>query len=297
MPYQAWHGSKPAVQFLRTFGCLAYVKELGHRGKLEDRSTPGVFIGYKEGVKAYQVLDLVTQRVRTTRDVVFDEDCGWNWSQEEDGNTECNYDFVVEYLVDATVAAEESATPSSASPTSPGMSTSTMDSISSTSGGEATPPTAILAPSIPANATPSAREGGSSSHAAPPSARAGNPSTREATPSARAGTPSTREATPHTRAGTPSTREAAPSADPLASAAPSSSPTYGSNDSRLDNDHDDAPLRYRPMEDLLSEPHPGLEQVELEEAELILTSTGEPCSFAEAEREEAWRAAMRDEIN
>jgi hypothetical protein len=51
------------------------------------------------------------------------------------------------------------------------------------------------------------------------------------------------------------------------------------------------------MEDLLSEPHPGLEQVELEEAELMLTSTGEPCSFAEAEREEAWRAAMRDEIN
>jgi hypothetical protein len=53
MPYEAWHGSKPAVQFLRTFGCLAYVKELGHHGKLEDRSTLGVFIGYKEGVKAY----------------------------------------------------------------------------------------------------------------------------------------------------------------------------------------------------------------------------------------------------
>jgi hypothetical protein len=51
------------------------------------------------------------------------------------------------------------------------------------------------------------------------------------------------------------------------------------------------------MEDLLSEPHPGLEQVELEEAELMLTSTGEPCSFTEVEREEAWRVAMRDEID
>jgi hypothetical protein len=29
----------------------------------------------------------------------------------------------------------------------------------------------------------------------------------------------------------------------------------------------------------------------------MLTSTREPCSFAEAEREEAWRVAMRDEIN
>jgi hypothetical protein len=51
------------------------------------------------------------------------------------------------------------------------------------------------------------------------------------------------------------------------------------------------------MEDLLGEPHLGLEQVEFKEAELMLTSTGEPCSFAEAEREEAWRVAMRDEIN
>jgi hypothetical protein len=37
--------------------------------------------------------------------------------------------------------------------------------------------------------------------------------------------------------------------------------------------------------------------VELEEAELMLTSTGEPCSFAEVEREKVWRAAMCDEIN
>jgi transposase InsO family protein len=75
-PYEAWHASKPAVKFLRTFGCLAYVKELGHHKKLEDRSTPGVFIGYEEGVKAFRVLDLVTQRVRIVRDVVLDEDCG-----------------------------------------------------------------------------------------------------------------------------------------------------------------------------------------------------------------------------
>jgi hypothetical protein len=51
------------------------------------------------------------------------------------------------------------------------------------------------------------------------------------------------------------------------------------------------------MEDLNSEPHPSLEQIDFKEAELMLTSTGEPCSFAEAEREEAWRAAMHDKIN
>jgi hypothetical protein len=73
MPYEAWHGCKPAVSHLRVFGCLAFVKELNHVGKLNDRSTLGVFIGYAEGVKAYRVLDPVTQHVRITRDVVFDK--------------------------------------------------------------------------------------------------------------------------------------------------------------------------------------------------------------------------------
>jgi transposase InsO family protein len=56
-PYEAWHGRKPTVSHLRAFGCLAFGKELGHIGKLDDRSTPGVFIGYAEGLKAYRILD------------------------------------------------------------------------------------------------------------------------------------------------------------------------------------------------------------------------------------------------
>jgi hypothetical protein len=72
-PYEAWHGCKPAVSHLRVLGCLTFAKELGHIGKLDDRSTPGVFIGYVEGSKAYHILDPGTQRVRMTRDVVFDE--------------------------------------------------------------------------------------------------------------------------------------------------------------------------------------------------------------------------------
>jgi hypothetical protein len=65
-PYEAWHGRKPAVSHLRVLGCLAFDKELGHIGKLDDRSIPGVFIGYAEGSKAYRILDPGTQRVRTT---------------------------------------------------------------------------------------------------------------------------------------------------------------------------------------------------------------------------------------
>jgi hypothetical protein len=55
------------------------------------------------------VLDPVIQCVCTARDVVFDEDRSWCWSQEEDGNTGCNSNFIVDYLVEAAVAAEEPA--------------------------------------------------------------------------------------------------------------------------------------------------------------------------------------------
>jgi transposase InsO family protein len=75
--YEAWHGHKPAVSHLWVFGCLVFGKELGHIGKLDDRSTPGLFIGYAEGSKAYCILDPGTQRVRTMCDVVFDEGRGW----------------------------------------------------------------------------------------------------------------------------------------------------------------------------------------------------------------------------
>jgi hypothetical protein len=67
--YEAWHGRKPAVSHLRVFGCLTFGKELGHIGKLDDRSTPGVFIGYVDSSKAYRILDPGTQRVHMTRNV------------------------------------------------------------------------------------------------------------------------------------------------------------------------------------------------------------------------------------
>jgi hypothetical protein len=98
-PYEAWHGRKPAVSHLRVFGCLAFTKELGHISKLDDKSTPGVFIGYAEGSKAYRILDPRTQRVRTTCDVVFDEGRGWAWDKAMDDDTTPTYDdFTIEYV-------------------------------------------------------------------------------------------------------------------------------------------------------------------------------------------------------
>jgi hypothetical protein len=83
-PYDAWHGRKPAVSHLW--------KELGHINKLDDRSTPGVFISYAEGSKAYRILDLGTQRVHMTRDVVFNKGRGWTWDKAVDDDSTPTYD-------------------------------------------------------------------------------------------------------------------------------------------------------------------------------------------------------------
>ncbi|WVZ92975.1 hypothetical protein U9M48_039002 [Paspalum notatum var. saurae] len=88
-PFEAWHGRKPDVSFMRTFGCIGHVKNVKpHLGKLEDRSTPMVFLGYEQGSKAYRLYDPRAERVHISRDVVFDEGASWSWEAsgaEEDG--------------------------------------------------------------------------------------------------------------------------------------------------------------------------------------------------------------------
>ena len=87
-PYEAWYGRKPGVRHLRTFGCLAYAKKLGPGvSKLSDRSTPGVFLGYEVGSKAYRIFDPVKQKLIISRDVIFDERKGWNWGEKGTAET------------------------------------------------------------------------------------------------------------------------------------------------------------------------------------------------------------------
>jgi hypothetical protein len=61
-PYEVWHGVKPLVHFLCTFVCVAHVKNGGQRlAKLDDRSTPMVFVGYEAGSKAYRFYNPVSR--------------------------------------------------------------------------------------------------------------------------------------------------------------------------------------------------------------------------------------------
>ncbi|KAG6539068.1 hypothetical protein ZIOFF_004221 [Zingiber officinale] len=57
-PFEAWMGRKPHLSHLRVFGCVAYVKNTTpHLKKLDDRSSPMVYLGVEEGCKAHRLFD------------------------------------------------------------------------------------------------------------------------------------------------------------------------------------------------------------------------------------------------
>lgn len=78
-PFEAWHGKKPRVNHLRTFGCLAHVKKVGPgMTKLSDKSMKMVMLGYEAGTKGYQLVDPSTEQLHINRDVVFEEEVAWD---------------------------------------------------------------------------------------------------------------------------------------------------------------------------------------------------------------------------
>lgn len=80
-PYEVYRDKKPNIDHLRIFGCIEYAKiEKPHLQKLDDRSRMLVHLGTEPGSKAYRLLEPQSKRIIVSRDVVFDETKGWNWS-------------------------------------------------------------------------------------------------------------------------------------------------------------------------------------------------------------------------
>jgi hypothetical protein len=90
---------------MRTFGCTAHVKKLGPGlHKLTDRSTPGIFVGYEEGAKAYRIYDPVGERIYVTRDVAFEEHRAWRWDTTRQADKlSAPPSFTVEYAIEHKV--------------------------------------------------------------------------------------------------------------------------------------------------------------------------------------------------
>ena len=69
------------------------------------------------------------------------------------------------------------------------------------------------------------------------------------------------------------------------------------DDERVDASHDNTPLRYRGIDNVIGDvPVPGHAARDLNDETLCLVCEGEPSSFAEAEHDVAWQAAMKEEM-
>jgi hypothetical protein len=70
------------------------------------------------------------------------------------------------------------------------------------------------------------------------------------------------------------------------------------DEDRVDAYHDGEPLRYRTLDNIFGDqPVPELAMHDFEAKLHLAHEDGEPCSFAEAEGDVAWRAAMQQEMD
>jgi transposase InsO family protein len=81
-PEEAWSGIKPSVHHFRVFGCIAYAHVPDcKRSKLDDKSVKCVLLGISRESKAYRLYDPISQKIIVSRDVIFDENSSWDWSE------------------------------------------------------------------------------------------------------------------------------------------------------------------------------------------------------------------------
>jgi hypothetical protein len=63
-PQEVWTGKEPSLTHLKVFGCDAYVHVLKeNRSKLDKKAEKCIFIGYKDGLKGYNLWNPETKKV------------------------------------------------------------------------------------------------------------------------------------------------------------------------------------------------------------------------------------------
>ncbi|GKB86649.1 putative ribonuclease H-like domain-containing protein, partial [Tanacetum coccineum] len=102
-PYELFQGRKPALSFMRPFGCtVTILNTIDHLGKFDGKADGGFFVGYSTNSKAFRVFNSRTRIVEENLHVKFSEDTpnilrsGPNWIFDIDALTKfMNYELVV----------------------------------------------------------------------------------------------------------------------------------------------------------------------------------------------------------
>ncbi|KAM7489733.1 hypothetical protein LguiB_027217 [Lonicera macranthoides] len=83
-PFEAWHGYKPQLLNLKTFGCLcfSYIPQV-KRDKLDKKAESAIFVGYSSISKAYRIYLPQSNKIIVSRDVQFLELDNWNWENDK----------------------------------------------------------------------------------------------------------------------------------------------------------------------------------------------------------------------
>ena len=81
-PEEAWNGRKPNVDHFRIFGCICYARIPDQRRtKIDDKGEKCIFLGVSNCSKAYKLYNPITKKIVINRDVIFDEENFWTWSE------------------------------------------------------------------------------------------------------------------------------------------------------------------------------------------------------------------------
>ncbi|GJS06600.1 putative ribonuclease H-like domain-containing protein [Tanacetum coccineum] len=93
-PYELFMGRKPALGFMRPFGCpVAILNTIDHLGKFDRKADEGLFVGYSTNSKAFRVFNSRTRIVEENMHVQFNENTpniagsGPNWLLDIDALT------------------------------------------------------------------------------------------------------------------------------------------------------------------------------------------------------------------
>ncbi|GMF26093.1 unnamed protein product [Phytophthora fragariaefolia] len=74
-PYELWYDRKPSMEYLKVFGCSAYVHITEqYRDKLDARARLCMYVGIPDHKKGYRLMDVNTHAIIYSRDVIFKED-------------------------------------------------------------------------------------------------------------------------------------------------------------------------------------------------------------------------------